>query len=71
MEKIYKIPLIDKDIDMKTIHQLLIINKALENNWKVEKIQNQYIFSKKHDNKKEIYEEDYLDQFIYKNIILI
>ena len=71
MEKNYKIPLINKNIDIKTINKLLIINKALENDWKVEKIGNQYIFTKKHDNKKEVYEEDYLDEFIYKNIILI
>ena len=71
MEKNYKIPLINKNIDIKTINKLLIINKALENDWKVEKMGNQYIFTKKHDNKKEVYEEDYLDEFVYKNMIII
>ena len=32
------------------------------------KKKNKYIFTKPHDNKKEVFLDDYLEQFIYKNI---
>jgi hypothetical protein len=41
---------------------------ALENGWTVKKIQNSYVFTKKHENRREIFQEDYLETFIQKNL---
>ena len=35
--------------------------------WKIKKNGSSYIFTKKHENKKEVYEEKYLEEFIRKN----
>lgn len=44
-----------------------IIN-ALENGWRVEKKGSRYVFTKKHEGQKEIYMEDYLENFIKMNL---
>ena len=37
---------------------------ALEEGWSVKKSKDSYIFTKKHENRKEIFQENYLDKFI-------
>ena len=44
------------------------IMNALENGWRVEKKDNRYIFTKKHEGKKEIFMDDYLESFIKVNL---
>ena len=41
---------------------------ALENGWKVKKRRGTYIFTKKHEGKKEILKEGYLESFIADNM---
>lgn len=41
---------------------------ALDDGWKVSKTGDHYIFCKKHENKKEILSEEYLDKFIAKHV---
>tara|TARA_B100001758_G_scaffold247706_1_gene266673 strand:- start:15585 stop:15791 length:207 start_codon:yes stop_codon:yes gene_type:complete len=53
------------------IHKLNFISNALENGWSVKKIKDKYIFTKNHDNKKEVFLDNYLEQFIYKNVSTI
>ena len=50
------------------IHKLNFILNALDDGWCVKKSKNKYIFTKSHDNKKEVFLDNYLEQFIYKNI---
>jgi hypothetical protein len=61
--------IIDKSsISQLQLHKLNFIHNALQDGWSVEQKKNKYIFTKPHDNKKEVFLDDYLEQFIYKNI---
>ena len=40
---------------------------ALDNGWSVKKSIDSYIFTKKHENRREIFKEDYLEQFLLTN----
>jgi len=40
---------------------------ALEDGWQIKKFKNKYIFSKKHEGKKEVYLDNYLRRFIEAN----
>ena len=51
-------------IDYKT----KIILNAIEDGWTVYKKDSYYVFRKRHENKKEIFSEDYLRKFIYTKI---
>jgi len=44
-----------------------IIN-ALNTGWSVKKVDDTYVFTKKHENKKEIFQETYLETFVYDNM---
>jgi len=48
-------------------HKLLFINNALDNGWEIKKKENKYFFTKKLDEKSNVYDDDYLYNFIQKN----
>jgi hypothetical protein len=48
--------------------KMLFIANALEQGWTVKKSQDSYIFSKKHENKQEIFQENYLETFVAANL---
>jgi hypothetical protein len=58
----------DVCIDTEIFHKMRFIYNALEDGWTVSAQNNKYVFTKKHENKKEIYLENYLKNFIEKNI---
>ena len=58
------------DIDEKVFKEMIFLYNALENGWKIKKNKNTYIFSKKHENKKEIFLDSYLSSFIKENFDL-
>uniref|UniRef100_A0A6C0LKV5 Uncharacterized protein n=1 Tax=viral metagenome TaxID=1070528 RepID=A0A6C0LKV5_9ZZZZ len=41
---------------------------AIEDGWTVKKMSNYYIFRKKHEGKKEVFQESYLSHFIEKHL---
>ncbi len=47
--------------------KMVFIMNALEKGWSIKKAQESYIFTKKHENKKEIFQENYLEEFIKSN----
>lgn len=49
-------------------NKTVFIMNALENGWRVEKKDCRYIFTKKHEGKREIFMEDYLENFIKVNL---
>ena len=50
---------------------MLFINNAIEDGWEIKMNKdNVYTFSKKHENKKEIFNDKYLMEFIKKNITM-
>jgi len=46
---------------------MVFIMNALNDGWKIYKAENEYIFTKKHEGKREILKSDYLEKFIYSN----
>lgn len=50
--------------DTKTLHKMQFITNALDKGWSVKKRNDSYIFTKKHEGKREIFQNDYLDAFI-------
>ena len=50
------------------IQKMLFIINALERGWTVKKSQDSYIFTKKHENRKDIFMENYLEKFVGDNL---
>lgn len=58
----------DLNVDLVQLQKMAFIYNALEKGWTVKKIDNQYIFYKKHEGKKEVYLDTYLQNFIESNL---
>jgi hypothetical protein len=58
-------------IDKKQLQKLLFINNALDGGWSIKKKENSYIFSKRHENRQEIFDNNYLENFIESNGTMI
>jgi hypothetical protein len=57
-------------IDMLTFQKMNFIMNAVETGWTVKKSEDNYIFTKKHEGKREVFMADYLEKFIDKNMKL-
>jgi hypothetical protein len=55
------------EYNTKTLKQMIFIYNALENGWKISKKNEHYIFTKRHMNKKEVFKNTYLANFIEEN----
>jgi hypothetical protein len=55
-------------IDSAIQQKMRFIMSALENGWTVKKMEDQYIFTKKHEGRREVFMADYLEKFIEKNM---
>ena len=56
------------DIDNFILQKMAFIYNALESGWDIKKNNEKYIFSKNHEQKKEVYLDSYLKQFLENNI---
>lgn len=54
-------------LNKQFLQKMIFITNALEQGWTVKKNEDSYIFSKKHENKREIFQEDYLETFVTSN----
>lgn len=54
-------------IDKPMFQKMLFITNALEKGWSVKKANDSYIFTKKHENRREIFQENYLETFVASN----
>jgi hypothetical protein len=54
-------------MDRKEFQKLMFLSNALEQGWTIKKHNDTYIFTKKHENRREIFQEDYLEKFILSN----
>ncbi len=54
-------------INKPMFQKMLFITNALEQGWNVKKSNDSYIFTKKHEGKKEIFAENYLETFVASN----
>lgn len=57
----------NEKINYLTLQKMAFLYNALEDGWKIHKINNRYIFTKKHENNKEVFLDEYLQKFITKN----
>jgi len=48
--------------------KMTFIINALNNGWTVKKEEDKFVFTKKHENRREIFEENYLSDFINNNM---
>lgn len=55
-------------MDYIKFRKIMFINNAIEQGWAVKKEKDAYIFSKKHEGKKEIYLDNYLKKFLHDNM---
>ena len=55
-------------IDNFILQKMVFLSNALDNGWDIKKINEKYIFSKNHEQKKEVYLESYLRDFLETNI---
>lgn len=56
------------EIDYITLQQMTFLYNAIETGWKVKKEKDSYVFTKKHNGKKEIYKNSFLKSFIKDNL---
>lgn len=56
-------------MDKSRFQQMVFIMNALEKGWKVNKSGDSYIFTKKHENRREVFSEKYLEHFIVSNMM--
>jgi hypothetical protein len=54
-------------IDYLTLQKMAFLFNALDDGWQIKKNKEKYIFTKRHENKKEIFSDSYLTRFIEKN----
>lgn len=58
-------------VDRKKFQKMIFIMNALEQGWKIRKrsrYDDKYIFIKRHEGKKEIFLDSYLERFIESNV---
>ena len=58
------------NVDTITFQKMNFIMNAIETGWTVKKNDDNYIFTKKHEGKREVFMADYLEKFIDKNMRL-
>ena len=56
-------------INNLNLQKMAFLYNALENGWQVSKNNDKYIFIKKHEDKLDIYLEDYLEKFIISTLV--
>jgi hypothetical protein len=54
-------------LDVKMYQKLMFLSNALDGGWSVKKKGDSYIFTKKHENKREVFQEKYLETFLITN----
>lgn len=59
------------EIDLVKLHRLAMIENALHDGWRVEKRNTSYIFSKPHEQQREVFEEHYLNRFLCEKLDLL
>ena len=57
-------------IDNIKFQKMLLLFNALEEGWSIKKRNDSFIFQKRHEDKKEIFTDIYLERFIKSNLTL-
>ena len=56
------------EMDVCLFKKMMLLYNALEEGWQVKKQNKSYIFKKKHENKMEVYNDDFITNFIKSNM---
>lgn len=59
------------EMDKIKFKKMLFIQNAIENGWTVKKSGMSYIFKKKHEHKREIFQNDYIERFLAESTPII
>jgi hypothetical protein len=54
-------------ITKKQFQKMVFIQNALDQGWTIKKSDDSYFFTKKHENRREIFQENYLETFLISN----
>lgn len=54
-------------IEKPLFQKMVFLTNALDQGWTVKKSNDTYIFTKKHENRQEIFQENYLEHFLVSN----
>jgi hypothetical protein len=57
-------------LERKLLIKMNFIYNAIQDGWCVKKQNDSFVFIKKHEGKKQIFQPEYLEKFIEKNMIL-
>ena len=55
------------EIDKIQFQKMVFLFNALDNGWSIKKRKDSYIFTKNHEGKKEVFDEEYLAMFMKEN----
>jgi phage pi2 protein 07 len=66
-EKSIEIPSKRISLDTRTIQKMVFVMNALDKGWSIKKREGAFIFSKKHEGKREVFMDNYLESFIESN----
>ena len=61
---------VDFKVDAIKFQKMLLLYNTIEQGWSVKKRNETYVFTKNHENKKEIYDDSYLLKFMKSNLDL-
>jgi hypothetical protein len=57
-------------LDIITLQKMAFIYNSIESGWSVNKKDNKFVFNKKHEGKKEVFLDSYLQEFIKDNMVI-
>jgi len=57
-------------VDKKTFTKMNFLYNAINEGWTVTKQKNKYVFIKRHDGRKEVFSENFLDTFVQTNLVI-
>lgn len=55
-------------VEKSQLRKLMFLANALDQGWSIKKSADSYIFTKKHENRREIFQENYLETFLISNL---
>jgi len=58
------------EVDSLDFKKMAFVYNAVESGWEVKKKDTSYVFKKRHEDKKEVFSDDYLRNFIEENMLL-
>jgi hypothetical protein len=58
----------EREIDKIKFQKMVFLYNALDNGWSIKKRNDSYIFTKNHEGKKEVFDEQYLSIFMSENV---